>query len=153
MYFWHTKHLVRDLKSGVLSSSEKRKYRIAWVVFGVLVLLATKDTRLSDLFGSWIEIIFSISCLVGFSAYCKQLNQNGDGKEFADRLICISWPELVKFAVYCLMIAIILDLFNRVMPWSDWRIVGAVLTWSLFVFFLYRISLQFKWITDSKNES
>jgi len=147
MYFWRTELLARDLKAGVLSSREKMKYFLAWVILIGLSFSSIEAAPLSH--PHWGEDIVGVFCLVGFVVHCHRLNQKGDGSEFIERLLCVSWPEAMKLAICSVVVCFTFSLADRFTPWLVWKIISDALEWLLLLFFLRRISLRIKWIAGA----
>ena len=148
MYFWHTQRLAKDLRDGALSSGEKLKYVIAWVtLICVSLFLAENDAAPN---ANWEEYVATLLCLVIFLKYSQRINKKGDDLNFIERLICVSWPETIKFIPCATILAVALELAGRVMPWLYWKILVISSEWCLNIFFLYRIGLKIKWIASKR---
>lgn len=96
MYFFRTKTLAKEFAEGRITQREIMKYSVAWVVILVLLLL-----------GLYTEpdntIRFQVSCLaeIGVIAatvfICYRMLAKVKAKQFILILMCIAWPELVKY--------------------------------------------------------
>lgn len=114
MYFWNKKALEEKLIADSLTEREKFSYlfalTFAWLLGGTLSLFFLREVSDLMIIGQATGIVLSAIGII----WCFQINQAGDGKNFLERFICLSWIMSVKILViyfaFLFAISIILNL-------------------------------------------
>ncbi len=99
MYFWKVNALVEDLKNQRVSQRQKMYYYLADTVLAFIAiytgsLVASKPNVLTA-----IEFLLGLSITVTGVLLCYEANRQGDDAEFIDRMVCLSWPIMVRLIV------------------------------------------------------
>jgi len=96
MYFFRTKTLAKEFAKGRITQREIMKYSVAWVVILVLILLGLytePDNTLQFQVSCLAEIV-----LIAATVYiCYRVSAKINAKQFILILMCIAWPETVKY--------------------------------------------------------
>lgn len=115
MYFWNSRALAGQLKSGDLPQRERAKYLLATLLIILVPNLMRAwfpvETSRVDLLGG--VLIAALVTIVGVSA-CFSANRDGDGKEFVDRFVCLGWPTAIRVGVAFVVIEWVLVRLARV---------------------------------------
>jgi len=152
MYFWNTKALRQQLKAGKVTERQKMSYLMATILLftlSVYVPLPQADTALQA-----IEIIAAIGITIGGIFYCFRINQNGDGKNFLERFVCLSWPIAVKQILLIFLIVIsyisLLAIFSPEAAASleNPTAFDVILLVLLEAWFYWRIGVHIRWISS-----
>lgn len=117
MHLLNYKQLARDLRDNKVSEKQKLQYFIALAVITTIGSFAPSVDYVGNMPMLIVDILIAIIGLFMMIMLYRQ-NQNGDGKHFLERYICLSFPMLV---IMFMVIFIISTLF--------WFIVG--FTWYL----------------------
>jgi len=93
MYFWNVKQLTEDLKEGKVSQKEKFKYFFVFMLLSSFVsefaVLIDEINRFSVIEGLTVIFITMLGVV-----FCYRINVKGDNKEYIDRFICLSFPNI-----------------------------------------------------------
>jgi hypothetical protein len=99
VYFWNTKALAKKLRSRSLSQAEKMKYFVAssacYVLFFEVNGYLSESPDLWPILRSAVTVMTTIIGII----VCYRANAEGDGQEFIDRFICLSWPIAIEVVV------------------------------------------------------
>jgi hypothetical protein len=99
MYFWNTVALARELKSKSLSQSERMKYYLASSTLYTFIYEINGYFNTSPSLISIVQSVATIVATVIGITLCYRVNARGDGQEFIDRFVCLSWPILMRIIV------------------------------------------------------
>lgn len=90
MYWWNVDALVQEFRANQVSEYEKYKYYLASTMLGLLMLLLTPRSPFT--FISILIVFWGIRT-------CFLANQQGDGVQFIERMICLRFPLIIRFLV------------------------------------------------------
>lgn len=155
MYFWNTNKLIDDLKNERLADKDYKNYYLISASITFLMMFAIRFSPVVDIVPSTINTVITILMLIIAVNFCFTANGGGHGKQFLNRLICISLPITIKiFLVYFLLfvfIVIILVFSMRFIdisqtqkifsPYQGWIslvtsiLVQAIMYWRFYVAF------------------
>lgn len=93
MYFWNSQALARQLKTGSLSQRERVKYLVATLL---VVTIATYVRSWSSYRIAVSETLVAMVATVLGVWICFSANEQGDGKDFTDRFICLGWTTSIR---------------------------------------------------------
>ena len=151
MYFWNTTKLASDLKEGSVPERDKRNYLIAIGVLGSLSTYAWPSLGIEANELMLIEAAVSLLVLVIGIAICHDVNDDGDGKAFLDRFICMILPLAIRITVLMIAIAIPLgivaaivapDAFERYTESTSYTGLDVLMTVGFEVVFFWRLKLH-----------
>jgi hypothetical protein len=142
MYFWKVDNLVADFRADKVTSKEEMKY-----IIGHCILLYSSTWLVSALALPEYNIfdyakLFSEAFLSILGIYlCYRINSVRDNKDFAARMVCISFPVSVRVAVLVApFYAIILLCFYSSVGLSDatewWDVVLTAAWMSIGIWYL-----------------
>ena len=101
MYHWNIADLVEDFRNNEVSEKDKFNYYVATSLMVALVssaFLGSSETSTTlDYFSDFCELLITYFGI----QYVYQINA-GQGS-FIERVICISWPLMLKFIVYSII--------------------------------------------------
>lgn len=154
MYFWNTVALARELKSRSLSQSERMKY---YLVSSTMYALFSEMNGYNNTSPSLISIIQStvvvVAIVVGI-IFCYRINSKGDGQEFIDRFVCLSWPILIRFVVCTSLIYVTYYSFGIIIGGDRFEKFNESKTYINLVFsllfeaaFYWRVAYHLKWVS------
>ena len=111
MYFWNYKLLAQKLHHNQLTEKDKFKYLFVGmaITLGYMFILSqgyTADTLPDNLYlsSAWRFIIFcAVEFLILILFY--HYNQKGDGKNFIERYIVLSFPIMIKTGIMMILTA------------------------------------------------
>ena len=145
MYFLKTKQLAAELKARTLPAKERVKYYLAWALLTILSSFSLR--RAPEGLSGWLDLVAEACYLAAFIAVCYGSNAAGDGQDFVQRLLCISWPETVKLSGAGLLLALVsLHGGHEWAPLMDRRITNLV-GWTVILFFSWRVLRYIKRIS------
>jgi len=106
MHFWNIDALAEELKSGKLTELQAFKYFLVVLLIqsGPYFLPIRSEgghTFYSLGFGSVFPLLWLASGIAGL-ILCFRANQQADGKDFIQRIICLELPSLIRTTVFCL---------------------------------------------------
>ena len=107
MYILNYKQLAEDLRDHKVSEKQKLQYFIALAVITTIGSFAPSVDYVGNIPMLIVDILIAIIGLFMMIMLYRQ-NQNGDGKHFLERYICLSFPMLV---IMFMVIFIISTLF------------------------------------------
>ncbi|WP_134703498.1 hypothetical protein [Ammoniphilus sp. YIM 78166] len=107
MIFWNVGKLAEQIKQGDLSSKQKVKYLIVVFVFLGITPYAYLGEAYSSAYG--LEVLVVLFATIWGILYCHEANEEGDGKDFFERFICIGVPVGVRIMVFSLPFYLILS--------------------------------------------
>jgi hypothetical protein len=110
MIFWKTKQLRNDIITGSISEKEKMKYLLATMItYAIAGELPGSDANDGYYLAEFLSVVFVT--IIGI-IFCYDANNKGDGKNFIERFICISWPITIKITVFAIVFFIIVSVAN-----------------------------------------
>lgn len=132
MYFWNVNELAERLKNNTLSSYEEAQHYVAFFLisgFGLLGLqslvvnIASLALFLSLLMGIFFVFLLNVLVLACGTIYCYKINKDGDNKDFIKRMVCLTFPISLRWAVFAIIILLVLfwpthQLFRLIHPGS-----------------------------------
>lgn len=113
MYLWNIKKLREDLKENRVSSREKMKYFLVFMLVvggSFYVGLGFGDAGIPYGYTLFEALAFIIITIAGMLV-CYQANKQGDDKEFIERFICIGFPIGIRISVFYLIFFICFEIF------------------------------------------
>jgi hypothetical protein len=153
MYFWNTAALAKKLRLRSLSQSEKMKYFVAssacYVLFFEINGYLNESPDFWPILRSAVTVMTTIIGII----FCYRANSEGDGQEFIDRFICLSWPIAIKVVVG-MSLAYIAYLGGGTAIWGDRferfneSTTYVDMAFSLFfeVVFYWRVAYHLRWV-------
>lgn len=111
MYFWNDKKLSIDLKENKISQRDVLNYFFILLIMdsiSAMYVLKSSNNQGLTLLSALIALIIH---LVGISL-CFKNNEQGDGKNFLDRLICLALPINIKVMVWWGLCTVIMLFFG-----------------------------------------
>jgi hypothetical protein len=109
---WNIKQLSDDLASGTVSEREKVDYVIFSSILLSAVLALTANFPTNDLSGlsknyhsafEWMSFIVEAGFALVFYSIIAKANQEIDGKNLIERIICLSLPAVIRALVLMLI--------------------------------------------------
>ena len=94
MIFWNVRKLAEQLKNEELSSKQKLRYLLLVFVFLGITPYAYLGEAFNSAYG--IEVLVVLFATIWGVLYCHEANEEGDGKDFFERFICIGVPVGVR---------------------------------------------------------
>ena len=92
MHLLNYKQLARDLRDNKVSEREKLYYIIGTVVLSAPLLIPHAPANYDDITGELVGIfILTLLTILG-TIFIYRKNQQGDGKNFIERYVCLSFP-------------------------------------------------------------
>jgi hypothetical protein len=153
MFFWKTKQLRNELITDSISEKEKMKYLLATMtLFAVSEQLGGSDFSGGYFLAETLSIIFVtiIGILVCFDA-----NSQGDGNNFIERFICISWPITIKITTFIMIfLVLMLLLLGKDVDFSEASKGSAIDIFILIIFevvYFWRIKVHLAFIAKGDN--
>ncbi len=107
MIFWNVEKLAGQLKQGELSSKQKLRYLLVVFVFLGITPYAYLGEAYNAAYG--LEVLVVLFATIWGILYCHEANEEGDGKDFFERFICIGVPVGVRIMVISLPAYLILS--------------------------------------------
>jgi hypothetical protein len=156
MYFWNTIALARELRSKSLSQSERMKYYLASSTMYAFIYEIGGYFNPSPSLISIVQSITTVVATVIGITLCYRVNARGDGQEFIDRFVCLSWPIFIRiFAGFSLFYLIYLlsgtiiggDRFEKFNESTTY--VDMLLSLFLEVVFYWRVAYHLQWVSRS----
>ena len=92
MYLLNYKQLAEDLRDNKVSEREKLYYMIGTVVLSTPLLVPSAPANPDDITGELVGIFILISITILGTIFTYRKNQQGDGKNFIERYVCLSFP-------------------------------------------------------------
>jgi len=158
MYFFRTKKLAQKLKEGSLKESEKMMCLLSLLIFSVLLLEANYwdmpfNILKNDKRGLFVVIIIMVGVL--WSYY---FNRKGDGRQFVERFICISWIVTFKWYTFIylgfLAVAFAFSVFLNidVDPYKEYHNSTSLNTFlSIEIWVCLHVVFWIRWIADKSG--
>lgn len=100
MIFWNVSKLAEQLRNGELSSKQKMRYLLLVFVFLGITPYAYLGESYNAAYG--LEVLVILFTSIWGILYCHEANEEGDGKNFIERFICIGVPVGVRVMVFFL---------------------------------------------------
>jgi hypothetical protein len=147
MHFWNIDALADELKTGKLSEVQAFKYFLVVLLLqsGPYFLPIRNEGALTFYsmgFGSVIPFVWFASGVAGL-ILCFRANQQADGKDFIQRLICLELPSLIRTIVFCIPFLFIGALVGRALLPGDSHDVAL---WVVGFYILLMIIVQLRMI-------
>jgi len=150
-YCWKVNTLADDLIRNNLTEFEKLKYLIAtFIAYETLILTATPSSE-NQFNLRIIQFCLDVLFITLGTIVCYFANKNGDGKNFLERYICLSWPVGIRVFVFLAIVIIVpmipfsifsVELFPTM--FSDENIYLTIIpTFVFYIFYFWRLR---KWI-------
>ena len=92
MYILNYKQLAEDLRDHKVSEREKLYYIIGTVVLSTPLLIPSAPANHNDITGELVGIFILILLTILGTIFIYHKNQQGDGKNFIERYVCLSFP-------------------------------------------------------------
>jgi len=153
MFFWKTKKLRNELITGSVSEKEKMKYLLATMtLYAVSGQLGGSDISGGYFLAETLSIIFVtiIGILVCFDA-----NSQGDGKDFIERFICISWPIAIKITtltmIFLVLILLLLGIDIDFSETSKGSVIEIFILIMFEVIYFWRIKVHLAFIAKGDD--
>ncbi|KXF76748.1 hypothetical protein ATN84_12005 [Paramesorhizobium deserti] len=122
MNFINDQELALRLKDNAVSSKEKYLYFILFIFITTVLSSPIVTTYLYtgniNKFDYIIDSINIISFIIG-STLCYKTNKSGDDKDFIERMICISFPVLIKSIVILLLVSMFYYTTIQIIGWRE----------------------------------
>jgi hypothetical protein len=98
MYWWNMFKLAEDLREGRVDEKERFKYFVAtflaWTI-AARVLFFPGPLNADTLLSAAVSLILAVAGIF----YCYRINRSGDNIDFIVRMVCLSWPVAVLWAI------------------------------------------------------
>ena len=140
MYFWKVDNLVADFRADKVTSKEEMKY-----IIGHCILLYSSTWLVSALalpgYNTFdYAALFSEAFLSVLGIYlCYRINSAGDNKDFAARMVCISFPVSVRMLALLVILTVILYFSVGLRNATEWWDVVLTAAWmSIGIWYLCR---------------
>src|SRR5438132_2514048 len=112
MDFWKTGAIAEKLAANSLSQTESFKYLLCWVA---LIMVGSSQNAGSQ---GFVDLFVEVAYTVGFLSLCFKANSQGDGQCFLERLICLSWPEVLKLGLCSILVSELASHYHQLLsPW------------------------------------
>lgn len=100
MYWWNTKKLAEDIKSGEFSEQQRKSYYIGTTILGLLAVYIITAAPAADPVATLIEAasVIAISIL-GINITFKT-NRGNEGRDFIGRSLVLSFPLIIKILIF-----------------------------------------------------
>ena len=155
MHFWNTGALAQKLKEGSVKESEKMMSLLFLLVFSVLLLEADYwdlplNIFVNDKRGSFVILIIIAGLLLSY-----YYNRKGDGRQFLERFICISWILTFKYCIFFYLGFIALAFSLSIFFNFDFNPNQEFHTNTLFVIEMItclQVVSWIRWIADESNQ-
>jgi hypothetical protein len=122
MYFWNSRSLAHQLKTGKLSERERAKYLLATLLTIIIPIPPTirflDKAPAADVLGQTILAI--VATILGVWV-CFAANRKGDDREFLDRFICLGWTTAIRVAAGFLAVWIAYILLSQMIEHHIFR--------------------------------
>lgn len=92
MYFLNYKQLARDLRDHKVSERDKLSYLIGTIILSAPLLVPTVATNPNDITSELLSALVIIFVAILGTIFTYRKNQQGDGKNFLERYVCLSFP-------------------------------------------------------------
>ena len=92
MHLLNYKQLARDLRDNKVSEREKFSYVIGLLILSAPLLVPTTPINAHDITADLISAFVFILIMIAGTVLLYRKNQQGDGKNFLERYICLSFP-------------------------------------------------------------
>lgn len=92
MHLLNYRWLARDLRDNKLSEREKFSYIIGLLILSAPLLVPTIPTNTQNITADLINALVFILIMIIGTIFLYRKNQQGDGKNFLERYICLSFP-------------------------------------------------------------
>lgn len=150
MNFLNDRELARRLRDDVVPSGERLMYLImTYAALGIITsnfYYALIYSPTVDLRDHLSDILFFMLLVIG-TLICFKNNEQGDGKEFIERLVCLSIPiaiqTLLFAAIWYMICYFILQEIQKVNARQVFTLVIDILVFSMplfIIYFYYRLS-------------
>ncbi|RXT15430.1 hypothetical protein [Ammoniphilus sp. CFH 90114] len=97
MIFWNVKKLADLLRNNELTSNQKLRYILVVFAFLSITPYAYLDSSFNSVYA--LEMMAILFTTVWGIRLCFEANEEGDGKDFFERFICIGFPIVIRLAV------------------------------------------------------
>jgi len=110
MYFWKTKTLASDIKSGNFSEKDRKNYYLATSILVAISLYLGYLEPPTNFYPVLIEVIGIIAVIIiGINITFKSNNGN-DGQDYLGKMTALSLPLLIKLIIISLVFGIVIGI-------------------------------------------
>jgi hypothetical protein len=151
MYFWQTKKLAEQIKSGKVSQRLERNYYIACLIITIGFTYASRFSVSKNIMASMIELTLILLIIIGGIQLTFRANKGNGGEDYVKRMVLLSLPIVVRlivgFLIFGSLINVVLILVDcSVLITSLWMpIVISVL---FQIIFFWRLTVHLRFITS-----
>ena len=111
MYFWNTKQLIQDIKTKQVTQAEFKNYYIGSAVITLLLIMLLNIAPTSTPRYAISEFICNVGLLLTWMNLIFKANGAEQGQDFLNRFLALYFPITLKFLVYGILIAMLLEFF------------------------------------------
>ncbi len=137
MYWWNVSRLAEDLREGRVTEKERFKYYLAtFLVVTVMTepfLYYDAEFKITDVITAAID---AVALIIG-TIVCYRANRDGDNADSIGRMICLSWPIVVRLFV------LFLGVYGALIVLSSYSDMGNVIIGALFEICLYLLLYKY----------
>jgi hypothetical protein len=152
MYFWNIKALREDLARSEVTQVEQVKYVLAWALYNTFAVQNALWTREPVTWFTIVKAALVLLINVGGILLCYRANSLGDGRNFIDRFICLSWPIIVRITVivwggFAAMLAILEFYEICTIPYLE--TIGSGVTLLVFLITIVGEAVYYLWLRSA----
>ena len=122
MYFWKVNNLVADFREDKVTTKEEMKYIIGYIIlssFLAWISLVVPLEHNINIFDHGALFSFAFLSVLGIYL-CYRINSAGDNKDFATRMICISFPVTNRLVVFYIVIYLCFYFLLKFSDTTEW---------------------------------
>lgn len=149
MYFWHTKKLAEQLKSGKVSQWSERNYYLAASIITIVFSYANRFGESQNIIVSMTELGLVSFVITGGIFLTFQANQGDSGQNYLTRMVLLSLPILMRLIVGFIFFGVLIALVIAMLGYNS-LLIGqwqSVFVSTLFqVVFFWRLAVHLRFI-------
>ena len=153
MFYWNTRKLADQIKSGELQETDKKNYYLATSILLTAFMYMAIAEGSTNAIATLIEGVLLIAIVIMGINITFSTNKGNDGSEYIARITMLSLPILIKVFVITIALALITGIIAGVIiglgggEWGDpsdwiWVLMSAVIQ----VIYFWRVNVHLAYI-------